>query len=166
MKTFFFHYRVRGTVSSYVVLQMSPFLVILDYFTLTRQSCGAPSHFAESAGQSHSWSDVALDHWPTRRYNRVRRRAYLMTGRQACHRGLARHEELKVVNVYLWLPHLFALLRWPESPLWRFWTFEGFPVLLSSSPFCSACASMLRNLPRILAPLAFSKRVRALPMIW
>ena len=38
---------------------------------------------------SHSWSDVAFDHWPTRRYNRVLRRACPTAGLQACHRGFA-----------------------------------------------------------------------------
>ena len=31
---------------------------------------------------SHSWSDVAFDHWPTRRFSSVLRRACLMIGRQ------------------------------------------------------------------------------------
>ena len=62
---------------------------------------------------SHRWSAAVFDHCPTHVNIWVLRRVCLTTGLQACHRGFAhRHEELKVVNVYLWLHHLFALLHW------------------------------------------------------
>ena len=50
---------------------------------------------------SHSWSDLAFDHLPTRRKNRVLRRTCLLTGRRRVFEYLHRHEELNIVNVYL-----------------------------------------------------------------
>ena len=76
---------------------------------------------------SHCWSAAVFDHCPTHVNIWVLRRVCLTTRLQAWHRGFAhRHEELKVVNVYLWLHHLFALLHglWEES--WSFGTLKGF----------------------------------------
>ena len=95
---------------------------------------------------------------PTRRYNRVLRRACPMTGLQACPRGCAPLRRAQGRERVLVLPHLFALLHWLQSPLWGSWIFEGVPALLSLNLFCSACVLMLRNLPQIyLSPLVSSK---------
>ena len=81
----------------------------------------------------------------------------LMTGRQAYLRVIAlsrRDQDRERIPV---LPRLFALPHWPVPPLWGFWISVKYPFHLTSSPFCSACASTLRSQPRILSPLGFLK---------
>ena len=85
------------------------------------------------------WSTVAFDRWPTHRYFRVLRKALQVIELQACLRVIAllrRDQGRKQKPV---LPRLFAL------------------PLLSSNLFCSACALMLWNRPRILVPLLILK---------
>ena len=114
---------------------------------------------------SHSWSDVAFDHWSNRMRNRVLRRPCLMSGRQVCPRItplVRRDQDRKHIPA---LPRSIALRHWPIPPLWGSWIFEEFPVRLSSSPFCSACALMLRNLPRILCLLDFFEKGAGITML-
>ena len=61
---------------------------------------------------SHSWSDVAFDHWPTHMNIRVLRRACLTTGLQACPRGFAPSRRAQDRERTLLLPYLFAFLHW------------------------------------------------------
>ena len=63
------------------------------------------------------------------------------------------------------MPRSSALLHWPSPPLWRSWIFGEFPVRQTLNPFCSACPLTLRSRLRILALLAFSKRVPPLPKV-
>ena len=72
---------------------------------------------------------------------------------------LHRHEELKVRERILWLPHVFARLHWLWSPLWGFWMPEQSPVRLNSDLSCSACALMLPHLPQMFFPRVSSKKV-------
>ena len=88
---------------------------------------------------SHLWSHVAFDRWPTQWNIRALRRACPMTGRQACPRVTALSRRDQDREDKLVLPRLFALPHWQLLPLWVSWIFRGFPVRLSSNPFCSAC---------------------------
>ena len=88
-----------------------------------------------------------------------------MTGRQACLRATAQSRGDGDREHVLVHPRSFALLQWPVPPLWCSWIFGEFPVRLSLNPFCSACALTLRSRLPILALLAFSKRVLALPKL-
>ena len=49
-------------------------------------------------------------------------------------RAMHCHEEIKIVNLYLLLPRLFALLHWP-LPQWGSWIFAKCPVHLSLNFF-------------------------------
>ena len=81
----------------------------------------------------------------------------LMTGRQAYLRVIAQSRRDQARERKPVLPRLFALLHGPVPPLRGFWISVKYPFHLSSSPFCSACALMLRSQPRILFPLGFIK---------
>ena len=103
----------------------------------------------------HSWSDVTFDHWSTHRYNRVLHRACLTEGLQACLRVFAPSRRGQGHEQKLVLPRSLTLPQWPLPQLWSSWILAEYPVQLSSNRFCSACAPMLWNLPRILAHLFF-----------
>ena len=108
---------------------------------------------------SSLWPTVVFDRWPTHRYIRVLRRACPMIELQACHRVFAapsRSDQDR--ERILVLPHLFALLHWPLPPLIS----AVSQVILSSTPFCSACALMLWSRPRIHVSLEIVKWALAL----
>ena len=68
------------------------------------------------------WSTVVFDRFPTHRYIRALRRAFQVTGRQACLRVIAllrRDEDREHILVLL---RSFALHHWP-LPLWGSWIF-------------------------------------------
>ena len=89
---------------------------------------------------------MAFDHWPTRRYNRVLRRACLMTGLQACPRGFAPSRRAQGRERIPVLPHLFALHHWLQSPLWGSWIFEGFSSSAELKSFLlSTCIDALES---------------------
>ena len=67
-----------------------------------------------SSQSSRLWSDVAFDHWPTHKCIRALRRAYLMIGRQACHRAMHSYEKIKIVNMYLCFLDLRRVSSSPE----------------------------------------------------
>ena len=64
-------------------------------------------------------------------------------------------------NIYLCF--LVCLHHWQLQQLWGSWIFKGLKVRLSSNPFCSACALMLQNRPRIQALLFFQRGCRHYP---
>ena len=67
-----------------------------------------------------------------------------------------RGASLSRINPILWralsLPLLFALLHWLSQPLSNCLRVLRFPIRLSSDPFCSACAWMLRKQQQIIFP--------------
>ena len=89
----------------------------------------------------------------------------LASGLTLLDRFLSSFLEIKIVNVYLRFLTCLHFTTGCNRLLWGSWTFEGYPVRLSLNPFRSACALMLRNQRRILAPLTFSKRVPASPRL-
>ena len=103
---------------------------------------------------SHSWSDVAFDQRPTHWCNRVLRRA--------CPNDRTAGVSSSICTI---------------TKRWRSWTYTCASSFVCTSPLAvitvvefpdfrrvSSSASPFWNLPRILAPLAFSKRVPLLPM--
>ena len=112
----------------------------------------------------HSWSDVAFDHWSmctTVLFAKVAN----WQDEQACHREIAPSWRAEDREHELVLHRSSALHHSQKIPLSCSLAIEGCPDRLSLNPFCSACASMLGNLLRILCPLASSKRVPTLPTL-
>ena len=85
-------------------------------------------------------SGVVFDHWPTHGYIRVLHRAFQVIELQACHRVFAPSRRAQDRERLLVLPRPSTLSHWPSPSSWSSWIFEGFPVHLSLSPFCSTCA--------------------------
>ena len=124
---------------------------------------GTSSQSCTGCSSIFVWSKCGFfDHWHTHTCIRSLRRAYLLKGRQACHRAIALSRDEDREHL-LMLPRSFALLHWPKPPLWGSWIFEEFPVHLTLDPFCSACVQKLPSRSRILAFLAHSKRVPEYP---
>ena len=93
-------------------------------------------------------SGVVFDHWSTHGYIRVLHRAFQVIELQACHRVFAPSRRAQDRERLLVLPRPSTLSHWPSPSSWSSWIFEGFPVHLSLSPFCSTCA-LIRSHRRI-----------------
>ena len=108
---------------------------------------------------SHFWSNVAFDRWPTHRYIRALRRACQITRQVSSSNCTVTKRSRSGTNTCA--SSLVCTSPLAVTSVVGSWIFEGFPVRLSSNPFCSACALMLQNRPRIHALLVFSKRMPA-----
>ena len=67
-------------------------------------------------------------------YIRVLRIAFQVIELQACHRVFAPLRRDQDRERKLVLPRVFALLRWPLTPLWSSWISAESPFRLSSKP--------------------------------
>ena len=109
---------------------------------------------------SHSCSDGAFDHWPHSWEYPCSSQSLPSDRTAGVSLGyLHRHEEIKIVNVYLCFPRLFALPHWPLPPMW------GFLDLRTASISSELGSFLLSSRPRIVVPLESLKWAPALPWL-
>ena len=98
------------------------------------------------------WLGVAFNRWLTKRYHRVLRRAFQVMELQA-----------STSCTYSYISSFLCTSPLAVTTVVGSWISAESPFCLSSNPFCSACALMLRSQPRILVSLEMLKWAPALP---